>query len=135
VVARNARNLVYPDVVPTLLALARDHGLALVSNGAPDIQRAKRAASGLAPHFAAVIVSGELGAGKPDPRPFRAALAALGVAAGRAVMVGDSPERDVVGARDAGLRAILLDRAGRRSPAGRDGVATIGSLRELLALV
>ncbi len=135
VVARGARNRVYPDVVPTLLALARGQRLALVTNGAPDIQRAKLAASGLAPHFAAVIVSGELGAGKPDARPFHAALAALGVAPHRTIMVGDSLERDVVGAHNAGLRAILLDRAGTTPPAGRGGVATIGSLRELLALV
>ena len=135
VAARGAQDRVYPDVVPTLTALARRHRLALVTNGAPDIQRAKLAASGLAPHFAAVIVSGELGAGKPDARPFHAALAALGVAPGRAVMVGDSLERDVGGARNAGLRAILLDRAGCQPPTACAGVETIRDLAHLLALV
>jgi len=135
VAERGARNRVYPDVIPALTALARAHRLALVTNGAPDVQRAKLAASGLAPHFATVVVSGELGAGKPDPRAFRAALAALGVAPERAIMVGDSPERDVVGAQAAGLRAILLDRAGR-VPAGERGTApVIRDLRQLLDML
>lgn len=53
-----------------------------------------------------VLLAGELGAAKPDPRCFARALARLGVAAAEAVYVGDDPERDLAAARRAGLRAI-----------------------------
>ena len=50
---------------------------------------------------------------KPHASIFEAALAALGVAAAEAVMVGDSSEDDIEGARALGMRAMLLDRDGR----------------------
>jgi putative hydrolase of the HAD superfamily len=53
-----------------------------------------------------VMLAGELGVAKPDPRAFALALARLGVLASGAVSVGDHPERDVEAARRAGLRAI-----------------------------
>lgn len=133
-VERGARHLVFPDVVPVLTALGRTCRLALVTNGAPDLQRAKLCGAGLAPYFAAVIVSGEVGAGKPDPRPFALALAALRADPTEAAMVGDSLARDIAGARRAGLRGIWLDRTG--AGGGVDGVrpdARIMDLRQLVA--
>jgi FMN phosphatase YigB (HAD superfamily) len=50
---------------------------------------------------------------KPDPTIFEAALLALEVEPQRAAMVGDSIEDDIEGARALGMRALLLDRAGR----------------------
>ena len=45
---------------------------------------------------------------KPHPRPFRTALALLGVDAAEAVMIGDRPDKDVAGATGAGLRAVRV---------------------------
>ena len=50
---------------------------------------------------------------KPDPSIFLAALQQLGVTADEAVMVGDTLEDDIEGARAVGIRAILIDRDGR----------------------
>ena len=50
---------------------------------------------------------------KPHPTIFQAALDVLGVAAADAVMVGDSLEEDVEGARALGMRGILVDREDR----------------------
>jgi HAD superfamily hydrolase (TIGR01549 family) len=50
---------------------------------------------------------------KPDPSIFEAALVALDVEASAAAMVGDSIEDDIEGALALGMRALLLDRAGR----------------------
>ena len=72
--------------------------VALVTNGPPDIQRLKLEQTGLAGHFSAVVISGELGRGKPDPAVFLSAVDALGAESSAAVMVGDSWERDVEGA-------------------------------------
>ncbi len=60
----------------------------------------------------AVVTSASVGARKPDPRVFRAALVAAGCGAAEALCVGDSAEEDVAGARAAGLRALLIDRRG-----------------------
>lgn len=62
---------------------------------------------GLAPWFAAVVVSSAAGAAKPDPLPFRRALKALGLQPQQVWHVGDSPE-DEAGARAAGLRCLLI---------------------------
>ncbi len=112
VAERGARHWVFSDVVPTLARLRPAHRLALVTNGSPDLQRAKLTGAGLAPYFDAVIVSGEIGAGKPDARPFALALAALRVDQGQAVMVGDSLDRDLAGARNAGITGVWIDRSG-----------------------
>lgn len=136
VAERGARHPVFPDVAPVLDALARTHRLALVTNGAPDLQRAKLAGAGLDSCFDAIVVSGEVGAGKPDPAPFALALAALGAEPAAAAMVGDSLERDIAGARGAGIRGIWLDRTGAGRPTG--GVvpdARIGDLHQLLAVL
>ncbi len=90
----------------------------LVTNGPPDIQRLKLEQTGLAGCFSAVVISGELGLGKPDPGMFLHALRAIGVApddADEAVMVGDNWERDVEGALSAGLRAVWISH-GREPP-------------------
>jgi putative hydrolase of the HAD superfamily len=76
------------------------------------------------------VVSAEVGVGKPDAAIFRHALAQLGV--DRAVMVGDSLDRDIDGALAADLDAVWLNRAGLAS---RPGVVAISSLRELPALL
>lgn len=109
-VARRAGEMVDPQAAAVLDDLSRDHRLALVTNGAPDVQREKLARSGLAHHFGAIVISAEVGIGKPDPGIFALALGALGVSADSAVMIGDSVPRDVAGARSAGLRSIWIDR-------------------------
>ena len=79
-----------------------------------------------------VISSATVGAAKPDPAVFEAALAAAGASAEEAVHVGDSLLHDVEGARAAGVRGVLLDRGGE---AGGGGAETIVSLSELPSLL
>jgi putative hydrolase of the HAD superfamily len=128
---RRRITLIDPDASAVLDDLGRDHRLALVTNGAPDVQREKLAGTTLARHFEAIVISAELGVGKPDPRIFGAALDALGVASAEAAMVGDSLERDVAGARRAGVRSVWLDRAGTAMAGPVTADARIRSLRQL----
>jgi putative hydrolase of the HAD superfamily len=81
--------------------------LGVVSNSDGRVEQALEAA-GLRPYFDVVIDSTLLGVEKPDPRIFHAALQALGVAPEEALYVGDLYEVDVVGARSAGIEAVLL---------------------------
>ena len=72
-------------------------------------QWAKIQALGLPELMDIVIVSGELGIHKPDPRIFEYAAAQLGVQPDDCIFVGDDPETDIAGAINAGMEAVWLD--------------------------
>jgi putative hydrolase of the HAD superfamily len=63
---------------------------------------------GLAEFFNPIIVSGDVGYRKPDPRLFRKALDALGTSAGETAYVGDDLEQDVLGAKQVGMKTVLF---------------------------
>jgi putative hydrolase of the HAD superfamily len=87
---------------------------------------------GLGATVECIIDSGAVGVMKPDPRIFRLALDAMGVAPDDTWYVGDMPGIDVVGARRAGLRPFLIDPFDLHADADYD---RIGSLAELATLV
>jgi HAD superfamily hydrolase (TIGR01549 family) len=92
----------------------REAGLAtvVVTNGMGDLQRLKAELAGLLDAVDAFVVSSDVGAGKPDPRVFQAALEHAGAAPDPALMVGDNPIRDVAGAQRLGICTAWLNRAG-----------------------
>jgi len=92
------------------LMLARARGLrtACISNSNGTVA-AILDGLGLARHLDFIIDSSQVGVEKPDPRIFHLALERAGLAATEAVYVGDLYSIDVVGARAAGLSAILMD--------------------------
>jgi putative hydrolase of the HAD superfamily len=118
-----------PPDVPAALSDLRSLGfrLGVVSN-ANGLVRAALKRAGLARFLDLVVDSHEEGVEKPDPEIFRRALVRMGLAAGDALFVGDVFHIDVQGARAAGLRPVLLDRAGLSSD--RD-VERVGDLAEL----
>ena len=125
----------YPDVVPALEDLRRDYALAMLTNGVPDTQRAKLDAAGLAGYFPVTVVSGEMGASKPDPRVFDRVLGELGVRPAEAAMVGDSLKRDIAGARAAGIFAVQIARGAPQTGGGTGPdmlIRNLGQLRGVL---
>lgn len=136
VTERRARHVLFPEADAVLSDLKQDYRLGLLTNGAPDLQREKLAASGLEGYFDAVVISGDLGYGKPDPRIFMHLLGLLEVAPSEAMMVGDNPGRDIAGAHAAGIYAVWIDRGSQRTPdMGSAPDATIGDLRSLRSLL
>lgn len=123
----------YPEVAATLRAL-RERGSALVVVSNWDVSlHDVLARAGLAALVDAVVTSAETGSVKPDPAIFHHALErAGGVAPAEAVHVGDTVAADVAGARAAGVRAVLVVRAGAGAVAAPAGVRTIASLDDLL---
>lgn len=97
-----------PGVEALLTDLGERYLLGLLTDGPTRAQYGKLDTLDWTDRFDAVVVTGSLPAGKPDPRAFEAILDALGVAAGEAVYVGDHPTADIVGAADAGLFAIQV---------------------------
>lgn len=104
----------FPEIGPLLEELKRrGYKLGIVTNGVPDLQREKLAGCGVADRFDAIVVSGEIDCGKPDPGIFRHICGELGVQPADCVMVGDNPGRDVAGAIAAGMRSVWVQRHGR----------------------
>jgi putative hydrolase of the HAD superfamily len=121
----------FPDVLPALREL-RDRGLRLVvvSNwdcSLPEwLDRA-----GIGEFVDGSVSSAVVGEAKPALAVFEAGLRLAGCDAAEALFVGDSVENDVLGARAAGLRALLVQRVGDPPL----GVETVRSLDELSAIV
>ncbi|MFD4629787.1 HAD family hydrolase [Streptomyces sp. NPDC058284] len=124
----------FPDTLPTLDALAGDYRQAVLSNSALAVQDRKLTILGIRSHFEAVLCAADLGFSKPAAEAFGAVCTTLGLAPAEIAYVGDQPEIDARGARDAGLLGIWLDRDGsaRDAPAG---VHRISRLSELPALL
>jgi putative hydrolase of the HAD superfamily len=123
----------FDDALPCLQRL-RDRGLllGLITNNESVHQRAKITAVGLDGLFDVVVISGEFGVAKPDPRIFAHACELLGVRPEEALHVGDNLTADARGAMAAGMRAVWLDRLRGDRPADLE---VIGGLAEVHALL
>ena len=135
---KNTTRRAFDDAKPALDALAGRYRLGVVSNSALVHQREKLEAIGLLGFFTEPLVcSQEHGEAKPAASIFLAGCEALGLAPAEVAYVGDDYAKDAVGARDAGLQAIWLDRssgaASGRGAVGA-GIRVIGSLTELSTL-
>ena len=106
--------------------------LAVVSNANGTVQ-ALFDRLGLAGAFDAILDSQVEGVEKPDPRLFERALARLGASREAAVHVGDIYHVDVVGARAAGIRPVLLDSDGLYPDADCPRVGSLAELADHLA--
>lgn len=122
-----------PASIPILNSLSKRGKItALVSNyDHPQHVRELVQKYSLNNFFSAVIVSGDYGIKKPDPEIFRLALEKTGMKPGGTIYVGDSKE-DVVGANQAGLTSVLIDRSGEEPDYGQR--YTISDLQDLLRL-
>jgi putative hydrolase of the HAD superfamily len=133
---RDERTVVFPGAVQVLTWL-RESGcrLALVTNGAAEMQRRKIERFQLEPLFDAVLVEGELGFGKPDERIYLMALGQLAAAPHQAWMIGDNLEWDVEQPQKLGLTGIWVDSTGAGVPDSRGVrpdlvVRTLADLRD-----
>ena len=111
-------------------AVAARYPVGLLTNGPSDIQRLKLDQAGLTGTFGTVVVSGEVGVGKPSAEVFALVLERLGAGTEGSVMVGDSWDRDVVGAIGAGMEVVWIA-DGRPAPGSDPRVTVVGSVREL----
>jgi HAD superfamily hydrolase (TIGR01509 family) len=124
----NLWELVPPDVLPALAAL-RAHGLKLtVVSNANGKLRGLFDRLALAGCVDCLLDSHDEGVEKPDPRFFEIALARSGADRATTIHVGDIYQVDVVGARAAGLRGVLLDVAGLYPEADCPRVRSLGEL-------
>ena len=125
----------FDDTLPCLQALRDEYRLGLLSNGSrlPEVV-------GLTGFFEAVVFAQDHNVAKPDRGIFAVAETLMGVAPQSAVLVGDHPLNDVVGAKRSGWHAVWIDRRGEGAyppPPGTDERpdAIITSLEQLAGVL
>ncbi|MFQ5887334.1 MAG: TIGR02253 family HAD-type hydrolase [Candidatus Hydrothermarchaeales archaeon] len=98
----------FPGVVPVLMKLEKDFKLGIISNGLTIKQWEKLVGLRLHHFFDVVVTSQECGFEKPAVEIFNVALKAFNVHPTEAIMVGDTYESDIVGARNAGMHTLWI---------------------------
>jgi len=116
----------YEEALEVLEELARSYTLGALTNGNADIYK-----TDAAEYFDFAFLAQDIGASKPHPDMFGAALVRAGVDAAQIAHVGDDPDHDVRGALEAGMRAVWMNPRGRDWPGGRRADREIVNLREL----
>jgi putative hydrolase of the HAD superfamily len=99
----------YPHVREVLEQLRQRFPLAIVTDAQTAYARGELHKVRLTDYFDPIIVSGDHGFRKPDPRLFEYASEGLGVPAAQIAYIGNDMFRDVYGARQAGMRTIMFD--------------------------
>ena len=128
--AERNRVVFYDDALPAVTALAKRYSLVSLSNGNAQLDRV-----GLTPYFKAAVSATDFGVAKPDAKIFHEAARRAGVQADEVLHVGDDAALDVVGALDAGMQAVWLNRQDKLWPHEQQPTLEIASLAELTALL
>lgn len=102
----------YPET-KTILGMLKKRDLALgVVSNATDLAVRVLDKLDLSKYFDTIVVSVDVGVRKPSPEIFRIAAGRVGVSPGRCLYAGDKLAVDVIGAKRAGMNAVLIDRVG-----------------------
>jgi HAD superfamily hydrolase (TIGR01549 family) len=125
----NDAPMLFDDVLPVLQRLCLlDIRTAILTNGPSDGQRRKLKATGLEDCVDHVAIGEEMGFSKPSPIAFHSIVERFSCVNADALMVGDSPELDYDAARDAGLKALLLDRYERHQGSARVSIRSLEAM-------
>ena len=122
--------VLYEDAHDALAVLSARYPLVSLSNGNADLKRV-----GIDRFFRAAVSAREFGVGKPDPRIFHAAAGAVDVRPEDVLHVGDDATLDVVGAVNAGMQAVWVNRVGHQWTHDEPPHAVVTDLRELCDLL
>jgi HAD superfamily hydrolase (TIGR01549 family) len=117
-----------PGSIELLNKLKKKVKLGIVSNNYGTEQEAKINSCGFNRYFDAVVTSVEVGITKPSPEIFFMALEKLGFMPAETVMIGDSWNSDIKGARNAGINPIWFNRYGFDYPEENSNIPEIRSL-------
>ncbi|TWD44156.1 pyrimidine 5'-nucleotidase [Pantoea sp. SJZ147] len=110
--------------------------MGIITNGFTALQQRRLERTGFLDYFSALVVSEEVGVPKPDARIFDYALTQMGnPQRNRVLMVGDTPESDILGGMNAGLKTCWIDHGTRPLPEPIKPDWRVTSLTELEALL
>jgi len=122
-----------------LEVLSRLYSIILVSDTETSAETHVRdalTALGIERFFTGIVTSVDVGARKPDSAIFQAALDKVAASTSEVIMVGNDPDRDIVGAKQMGIRTVLF-RQTKYYRAGAEELSDfcIDSLMDLLGIV
>ena len=124
-------NHLFPNCLELLDTLKHNFELHIITNGFDEVQARKMENSGLLPYFKYVLTAETAGIKKPDPAIFERAMKDTGARTDNSVMIGDSYEADILGARNAGLRTIWF--TNDSTQAGKESI--VADLKEIQSLL
>lgn len=122
--------VLYEEALGVLELLAQRYTLGALTNGNADIYR-----TDAAEYFDFAFLAEEIGASKPHPDMFQAALNHAGVPAASIIHVGDDPDHDIRGARDMGMHTVWVNIRRNSWPGGKPADREISNLQELPAVI
>jgi YjjG family noncanonical pyrimidine nucleotidase len=136
----------YLEILPeqtTLLPFARElldylhskYPLTLISNGFVEVQYKKLKSCQIEHYFSHVVLSEQAGALKPDPEIFNYALHLNQASPEEAIMIGDSFSADIVGAKNAGIDQIYLQKNNMLPYTEQQATFIIKSLEEIFSIL
>ncbi|MCH7399312.1 YjjG family noncanonical pyrimidine nucleotidase [Belliella sp. DSM 107340] len=105
----STKNHLLPYTLEILEYLKPKYPMHIITNGFNESQAKKLNASGLTPYFDLIITSETTGHKKPDARIFQYALDNLGINNEGAIMIGDNPNSDILGAINAKIDQVYFD--------------------------
>ena len=106
-----------PGAEETVKALAKKYKLYMVTNGTASVQHSRIASAGLAPFFAGIFISQEIGTDKPAKAYFESCFARIpDFAQEKAMIVGDSLTSDIRGGKNAGIATCWINPKGKTAP-------------------
>lgn len=132
---RKKHIFLYDETIEVLEKLKGKYKLLMLTNGSPHLQHTKLSLSPeLEPYFDHIVISGAFGKGKPAVSIFEHALNLLDVDKNEAIMVGDNPMTDILGATRVGIDSVWINHHGREL---QDITPTyeIKRLREILSII
>jgi len=124
--AERHKVVLYEEALEVLQALAQHYTLGALTNGNADIYK-----TDAGEYFDFAFLAQDIGASKPCPDMFHAALERAGVGPQQIVHVGDDPEHDIRGARDVGMHTVWMNARGQAWPGGDRADREIDNLRQL----
>ena len=125
-----------PHALEVVQKLSQTHKLYIVTNAVASVQRARLAASEIAPYIAAAFISEEAGAAKPSLAYFDYVMTRIdGITPENCLVIGDSLSSDIKGANNAGLPCCWYNLKDEQRPADLSIDYEIGDLRELYDIV
>ncbi len=120
----------YEEALEILQLLAESYTLGALTNGNADIFK-----TDAGEYFDFAFLAEEVGASKPAPDMFRAAMQVSGVDAPGIIHVGDNPVHDIHGAREMGMHTVWINTQGETWPGGARADRDIRRLAELPAAI
>ena len=124
------RVVLFEDALTTLEFLSKRYPLVALSNGNADIGRI-----GIKRYFQACMNAQEFGIAKPDSRIFHAAAGTVGISSTNVLHIGDDPVLDVLGALNANMQTVWLNRGTSPWTHEQRPHATVSSLNELCVAI